>query len=442
MPEFTPEELAAWTGGCWTAAPRSAIAGFGIDSRRLRPGEAFVALRTDRRDGRDFVPDAAAAGASAAIVTAAVPTCGLAQLVVDDPVAAFREVARQHRRRFPGKVVGVSGSAGKTSTKEMLALLLAEPGAVLATEGNLNNQLGVPLTLTRLDGGRHRFAVVEAGISAPGEMAVLAGMIEPDAVIITLVGPAHLEELGGLEGVAREKAALIRGARPGGLAVFPPSCSLHEAFRNLPVRSVPAEFTLRPHRDSVEIQLAGQGVPFLLPSASEGMGANAALALVLALELGVPAEDLRNRLARWRPAPGRGEVRREKGRLLYLDYYNANPASMADALEAFQRLAPESEPRLYVLGGMEELGRDEDLYHRELGAALRLRPRDRVVFVGSQGPAVWGGAVAAGSRPEQIALHGSAAEAAPAVAGFKGAIFVKGSRKHRLEEVLHPGVLC
>lgn len=167
-----------------------------MDTRIIRSGELFVALKTEKRDGHDFLEAALAAGASGALVSRIVEGVNLPQLVVPDPLIAFQTIGREHRRLFSGRVVGITGSCGKTSTKELLALLLGGEGeGVLATQGNLNNHLGVPLTLTRLEPGRHQYAVVEAGISAPGDMAVLADMIEPDLVITTLVAPAHLQEL-------------------------------------------------------------------------------------------------------------------------------------------------------------------------------------------------------------------------------------------------------
>jgi len=178
MPSFDPGTLAAWTGGRWSHAPARPPVGFCADSRRIEPGQAFVALRTARRDGHDFVSQAEAAGACAAIVSREAPATGLAQLVVGDPLSALQSIAREHRRAFRGTVVGVTGSVGKTSTKELLAVLLgADTGVALATEGNLNNHIGVALTLTRIEPGQHAFAVIEAGISAPGEMGVLAAMI-------------------------------------------------------------------------------------------------------------------------------------------------------------------------------------------------------------------------------------------------------------------------
>ena len=198
MPSFDPEMLAAWTRGWWTRRPAEAPVGFSVDSRRLTPGVAFVALKTAKRDGHDLLADASRAGASAAIVAKEIPGIDLPQLVVGHPLAALQTVARAQRRNFPGPVIGITGSAGKTSTKELLAALLGgQESGVLATEGNLNNQIGVALTLCRLDPERHRFAVVEAGISAPGEMRLLAAMIEPDVAIVTMVGAAHLEELEG-----------------------------------------------------------------------------------------------------------------------------------------------------------------------------------------------------------------------------------------------------
>ena len=169
MPSFAPAYLATWTRGQWTAKPAQPLAGFTQDTRQLRAGQVFVALRTEKRDGHDYLAEALAAGASAALVSRADPSLALPQLVVEDPLRAFQMIAREHRRAFRGPVVGVTGSCGKTSTKNLLARLLGGDPLVLATEGNLNNHLGVPLTLTRLEAGSHESAVIEAGISGPGD---------------------------------------------------------------------------------------------------------------------------------------------------------------------------------------------------------------------------------------------------------------------------------
>jgi UDP-N-acetylmuramoyl-tripeptide--D-alanyl-D-alanine ligase len=463
MPVFAPQLLAAWTGGRWTRVPEAPLTGFCADSRALRPGQAFVALKTGRRDGHAFLAEAGRAGAVAALVAEAQAGTGLPQLVVRDPLTALQMIAREHRRGFAGPVVGISGSAGKTSTKDLLARLLGgEAGGVLATEGNLNNHLGVPLTLTRLDPRVHAFAVIEAGISAPGEMAPLAAMIEPDVAIITLVAPAHLEALGGIEGVAREKSRLPAAVRPGGRVLFPASCADHAAFRGLTGRVCVLErrfgrlgagtvapdpaaetasrlgFTVQHRADATTIALEGVSPPidFTLRRVSDGMAQNAALAICAALGLGVPAPDVAARLAGWGPAALRGEWRQVGGRRIYLDCYNANPAAMTDALAAFCAAAPDGEPRLFVLGCMEELGPGAPDYHRALGRALPLRPDDVALVIGSQAEAVREGALAAGHPPGRVRIAVSIEEVAPIVGAFQGSVFVKGSRRYALERTL------
>lgn len=456
MPAFDPKTLAIWTTGKWTQLPPAPLTGFTMDTRALRSGQVFVAIRTERRDGHDFLAEAAAAGASAALVSRANPDHALPQLVVPDPLVAFQAIAAAHRRTFRAPVIGISGSAGKTSTKNLLALLLGgEEGGVLATEGNLNNHLGVPLTLTRLEPGRHKFAVIEAGISAPGEMAPLAQMIEPDVALITLVGPAHTEELGGLEGVAREKAVLPAAVRSSGLALFPRECTQFAAFRDLSVRTItvepaevlrPAEpprdrvyYTITQRGDTTAIALAYGPPPplvFALSRVTGGMAQNAVLAICAALWLGVPRDVIQRRLDEYAPASLRGEIRREAGRLLYLDCYNANPASMRDALEAFVEIAPAGEARLYVLGCMEELGPEATRYHQELGRSLKLGSRDRVFVIGTEAESVRSGALLAGASAGQIEVTSSLDPIAAAVASFRGAVFVKGSRRYRLEQVV------
>ncbi len=449
MVAFEPVSLATGTGGRWTRTPFAPITGFDMDTRTIRPGQAFVALKTEKRDGHDFLADAAAAGATAAIVSKARPDAKLPQLVVADPLSALQLIARDHRRRFKGPVVGITGSAGKTSTKDLLTVLLGgDESSVLATRHNLNNHIGVPLTLTRLDPEEHLFAVIEAGISAPGEMALLAAMIEPDVAIVTLVAPAHLDKLVGLEAVAMEKSALAAAIRPGGLAIFPASCAEFTAFKNLrgakmivepsplPVAKGRAFFSFEHRGERTEITLGGAPEQrFELPRVSDGMAQNAALALCAALNLGMKPDLLCSRLAGWRPAALRGEWRRTGGRMLYLDCYNASPASMADALAAFCATAPEAQPRLFVLGGMEELGAESSRYHRALGRSVRLRPSDFLVAIGTHAGAVLAGALEAGNRPDQIETAESPEPAAARLAEFRGAVFLKGSRKYALERL-------
>lgn len=477
MPTFAPVDLSTWTGGRWTGQP-AALSGFAIDSRAVRPGQVFVAIKTEQRDGHEFLAAAQAAGASAAIVATPNRALALPQLVVADPLAAFQAIAREHRRAFRGHVIGITGSAGKTSTKELLTLVLGGAGTgvlategnlnkakvasgasitspVLATEGNLNNHLGVPLTLTRLDPAAHQFAIVEAGISAPGEMAPLAEMIQPEIALITMVGPAHTLALGGLEGVAREKSGLTRTLTAGGVAVFPKSCTQFDAFRDLFVDQLVLERSsvLRPatlpqhtihynviqRRDETVIAVAFGPPPpamFKLRRVTDGMADNAALAIVVALRLGVNRDTIQSRLASWTPPKLRGEIRREDDRLLYLDCYNANPASMADALATFVAITDPAERRLFVLGCMEELGAESPAHHRRLGRTLPLRSSDQLLVIGSQADEVCRGVLEQGDLSKQIQICSTLDPIAAAIAEWHGAVFMKGSRRYQLEQAL------
>lgn len=452
MPTFNPQFLASAASGRWTREPvaSASVTGFTVDSRRLAPGQCFVALKTGRRDGHAFLGAARQAGASAALVAVADPAVDLPQLVVADPLAAFQAIAAAHRRAFTAPVIGVTGSAGKTSTKELLALLLsAAPGDVLATAGNLNNQLGVPLTLTRLEPGAHKFAVIEAGIGAGGDMAPLAAMIAPDHAIVTLVGPAHLAALGSLENVAREKAVLPAATPVAGVRLFPAATLEHAAFRDLPapVLALAPEIAHEAEETRIRFSLtpADGGAPvahaFTCRRVSDGMASNAALALAMALRLGVTPSEAQARLAVWQPAALRGELCQDHaGRWLYVDCYNANPASMHDALAAFAAMAPADQARLYLIGGMEELGTDSVAYHRRLGEALArlLRAQDRALVLAAPEAAE---AVVAGSARSTVVAAPDLATLRARLEAHDGAVFIKGSRRYQLETLLLPNAV-
>jgi UDP-N-acetylmuramoyl-tripeptide--D-alanyl-D-alanine ligase len=451
MPTFAAEKLATWTGGSWSPLPGAALTGFNQDTRTLSAGQVFVALKTDKRDGHDFLGEARKRGATAALVNRAIPGESLPQLVVDDPLAAFQRIAREHRREFHGSVVGVTGSVGKTSTKDLLALLLGGEPAALATVGNLNNHIGVPLTLTKLDPAIHLAAVIEAGINTPGEMSSLAGMIEPDHAIVTLVAPAHLENLKSLDGVAAEKATLLRAVRPDGLQVFPVSCWKFAAFHDLanPLLLVPenegmtrvtgrtVKFNVFHRPERTEVRFEGRRT-FILRRVSAGMAQNAALALTLASELGVGDAVLQSRLENWQPSRWRGELRTSGETTVYCDFYNANPASMSDAIDAFNGAVRTDLPRVYVIGCMEELGADSAEYHRQFGRTLHLRRGDHLFVIGGQAAALREGLLENGNDPAQIDVVADLVTVRERLAGFKGAVFLKGSRRYQLETVLEP----
>jgi len=472
MAYFAKHMLAKWTRGEWVNNKANAeIAGFSIDSRNIDEKQMFIALRSERRDGHAFVMDAERRGASAALTEEIVTQSGIPQLKVHKGVNALQSIAHNHRATFSGPVVGITGSCGKTSTKDLLAHLLGEQ-RVLKTAGNLNNYLGVPLTLLRLDNERHAFGVIEAGINMRDEMADLANVIDADYGIVTMVGRAHLELLESLENVAKEKADLLRLGKPKAGIVYPASCLRFRAFRDLtespnfvltPLgQQLPELDWVRPVTywclldDSNRWNLFlcdkdGIQRRFFIPTMSPGMRQNLALAIVTASELGVDDETLQQRLLRWYPSDNRGQVLRYGNSWIYSDCYNANPDSMRDSLIAFESTFESTLPRLYVLGSMYELGDDSESYHREITARMKARECDRFVFVGKYAREYQAGLAYNGINLTNVYCTEAAENAKDIVSQFEGAIFLKGSRLNRLETlipasaekiVLETGKLC
>lgn len=441
MRRFDPKALAEWTQGCWHEGrlpePSS---GFCFDTRSLSSGDLFVALR-GARDGHDFVADAVEAGAVGALVERPL-NLSVPQLIVSDTLIAMERIAGAIRAQFTGPVVGVTGSCGKTSTKEMLRLLMGEE-TTHVTAGNWNNRIGVPMTLFGLS-SQSGAAVVEAGINQPGEMAHLGAMIQADLVVVTTIGPAHLELLGSLETIAEEKAQLLVKARPEASLILPNDAFHYPAFQAAAERAIvlaeegetvvgaPAEI-VRYTLDGNQLHLGGES--YQIGSASEGVCRNAALALTVAERLGVTSADRKARMERWSPSGDRGRLLRGQDCFVYVDCYNANPASMTDALRAFDRVAPSDERRCFVLGAMNELGEQSKALHADSVAAIPLRAGDQVYLIG---PEQLTDAYRAGLPKGEWTV-----ESAPTiepfkslVAQFKGALFLKGSRAYALEQLI------
>ncbi len=454
MRPFNPEELARWAGGRWHGSP-GPIEGFCQDTRRLQGGDAFVALKTERRDGHDFLGAAQAAGASAALVSRVRGEVSLPQLEVADVLPAFHAIARSHRLGFGAPVAGITGSAGKTSTKDLLARLLGLD-TTLATSANENNLLGVPLTLTRLDGERHQAAVIEAGISEVGEMRQLAQMIQPDVAIVTLVAPVHLEGLGSLEGVAREKSLLPAALREGGRAFFPASCLRFSEFRAFGRRAVvTTDFNQEPRGNGSEqwvsyqteteegggVRLAIAGAPSSLPSlrlppVGPGMVSNAVLAILAAGHLGVSAEQIQTRLGQWQPSSWRAEWVTDGPRTILADCYNASPPSMAEAFAVFGRRFGGEAPRLFLLGCMAELGDESARLHHETGSRLKLLEQDSVWVLGEDAEALAEGIGEANGAGGLVQVADSLEDLRRAYQAHTGPVLVKGSRRYGLEALL------
>ena len=455
MDPFNPVEVASWSGGRWQGAKMPEwITGFCFDARTIKPGECFVALSCGARDGHEFVGQALNKGAGSLLLERPQEVT-LPQLIVDDSLTAMGSIASGLRRQFTGTVIGITGSCGKTSTKEMLRMLLGE-AHTHATPGNWNNRIGVPMTLFGLDENEHEFAVVEAGINQPGEMAALGAIIQADLTIITNIGPAHLELLGSLENIAAEKSHLPAYSRAEAPVILPHSAFKYPAFSKYADRAtvLAAEdeaIDIKPRkvvRYSLEVPglvssklslLDGATVQdFEVASPSRGICTNAALAIIAARYCGVSDVEIGKRLQTWAPASKRGRIEKRGEQTFYVDCYNANPASMNDALAAFCQSMPPNESRCYIIGTMNELGEDSAEMHREIGRTIELRKRDQVFFVGPEAltQVYVEGLLETGVSATQMESVNDAKRIESVVADFVGNVFLKGSRSHQLEKIL------
>ena len=397
MTLWTSDDAAKATGGRVTNGWQAD--GVSIDTRTIRPGDLFVALK-DVRDGHDFVAQALEKGAAAALVSR-VPEGVAADaplLIVPDVLRALEALGEFARARTTAKVVGITGSVGKTSTKEMLRAILSGQGRTHAAEASYNNHWGVPLTLARMPADAD-FAVIEIGMNHAGEIAPLARLARLDVALVTTVAPAHLEAFDSVEGIAHEKAAIFDGLVPGGAAIFNADIPTTPILRGkaLAVGAKPvafgmaegAEFRLLDARiadEATVCQASRRGEPMLFKVATPGrhFALNALGALAAAQALGADPMISAHDLGRWAPPAGRGQRERivldlveETFFDLIDDAFNANPASMAAALDVLIAAKPTDGigrvgggRRIAILGDMLELGPAE----AELHAAIARHP--------------------------------------------------------------------
>ncbi len=456
-PTFTPDALATATGGRWLGAPPATVAGVSTDTRTIVPGSLFVALRGESFDAHDYLAEAAAKGAAAAVVSeawSAGHAPPLPALAVPDTLIALGAVARLHRRRFSIPFVGVTGSNGKTTTREMIAAILATRGPVLKTEGNLNNDVGVPLTLFRLDAS-HASAVIELGMNHPGEIARLTAIAEPQVGVVTLAAPAHLEGLGTVEAVADAKAELYQGLPAGGIVV---ANADDPRMLKRAVASGRRMLTFASGRgrrgDVVVLEVLSQGddglrfvlgvgnreLPVHIPAlVGAHNAANAAAAAAAAIALGASDREIVQGLAAVRPVGRRLRLDTlPSGLRLVDDCYNANPASRSAALGTVVALARGAGARpVAVLGDMLELGAFEAEAHRGLGAEAAACGVGLLAAFGPRSRAVAEAARAAGLD----AFHTEALDALVAWARERlrpssDVLLVKGSRGMKLERLV------
>lgn len=413
---WTSTDAVTATGG--QSTQDWAANGVSIDTRTLQPGDLFVALK-DVRDGHDFVAQALKNGAAAALVSH-IPegvTADAPLLIVDDVLQALEKLGAFARARTRAKVVGVTGSVGKTSTKEMLRRILAGQGSVHAAEASYNNHWGVPLTLARMPPDTD-FAVIEIGMSHPGEIAPLARLADLDIALITIVAAAHLEAFRDLDGIAHEKASIFDGLRPGGTAIFPSDQSITPILQakaaavgakaitfgtNTTADYHLAQVTLCDTATIVQATRMGSPSLFKVLSPGRHFAANGLAALAVADALGLDPMIAASDLGRWQPPAGRGtrehitlDIVEETSFDLIDDAFNANPTSLAAALDVLIAATPQDGigrvgkgRRIAILGDMLELGPTEIALHEAIARHPHLNKIDLIHCVGPRMKALW-----------------------------------------------------
>ena len=458
---YTVERIARAVRGTVASAPPigadAPVTGLSTDTRTVKAGELFIALRGDRFDGHAFLGAAVGAGAAVLVVEHASAAEALLAasgrvtvIAVDDTLYALGELARDHRATFGGTVVGITGSAGKTTTKELLAAVLERLGTVKKTHGNWNNRIGLPKTVLELRPS-HRFAVIEMGTNEPGEIERLAEIAGPQIGLVTNVGRAHLEKLGSLDGVAHEKGALFRALPSDGTAIVNVDDALVERAA-VQSRAATIRFGTREGADVRVLGTAPEdggrfGARFLVRgqpvSASIGMlgrhnALNAAAAIACGLAVGVEPSQAAEAMAAVEVGAHRMAYVDAGGVNVIDDCYNANPTSMAMALLT---LLEQAGPRrkVAVLGDMLELGDEAEAAHRDLGVRAGSAGLSRIFVAGRFAALVRDGAVSAGLSARAVVTAEDAAQLVePVLADINPGdwVLVKGSRGGRLERVV------
>jgi UDP-N-acetylmuramoyl-tripeptide--D-alanyl-D-alanine ligase len=445
---FTLAGMAAVVGA--PASGEADLTGVAVDSRSVRPGDLFVAIRGARVDGHDYAAEAASRGARALLGERRPETLppGFPTLLVAHPVRALQQFASAVKRRAGFRLAAITGSVGKTTTKDFAAAILARRFSVAKTPGNQNSQIGFPMSILNMP-REPEWMVGEMGLSEPGDLSRLSRVFEPDVAAILLIGPAHLEFFPSVDAIAEAKAEILEGLKPGGTFVAnaddPRVEWIAARHRGRVVRfgrSARADVTAE------DVAVGGEGSRFrlktpagqasvALPVPGPHQVVNFLAAAAIAFAIGVAPADCAVAAGELRAAPHRGERRQHaSGALLFDDAYNANPSSVRAALETLAALP--ARRRIAVLGDMLELGGEEARWHRETGAAVVGRA-DLLVCVGSRAAAFGEGAIAAGFPAGRVERVASAEEAARLLAPMLAAgdaVLFKASRGIGLERAV------
>jgi UDP-N-acetylmuramoyl-tripeptide--D-alanyl-D-alanine ligase len=367
-----------------------------IDTRTLQSGDLYIAIKGENFDGNDFVAQAEAAGAAAVLLGEEIKTV-VPKLVVKDTRTALADLARAARQKSALPVCGITGSNGKTTVKEMIATILAVNAEVLSTQGNFNNDIGVPLTLLRLE-QKHQYAVVEMGANHPEEIRYTGRIAKPDVAVITNVGEAHIEGFGDIAGVAKAKSELIQSLGENGIAILNADDDFFEFWQNISGNRKVISFGLSENADisasdinsriedkqfitEFTLRTTDDDVAMRTSLAGKHNVVNALAAAAACIAMGVSLKQIQQGLAKVKPVAGRLEpLLGGKGNIIINDSYNANPSSLKVALDVLKLCAGES---WVVLGAFAELGKASNKIHAELGSLIKSSGVVRLLAVGS-----------------------------------------------------------
>ena len=434
------KEIAAWADGeVLSGVPAERVSVVSSDTRALKGGEIFVALKGENFDAHDYLREAADKGVKALFIQhlpQSTEEVDCAIIRVKDTLKGLQEWARNYRRSLDLKVVGITGSSGKTSTKDLISAVLSGSFPVNATKGNLNNYIGLPLTILSTD-LKDQVGVFEMGMSHPGEIEVLAEMAGPDIAVITNVGTAHLEFMGSREAIAQEKGMLTEAVTEDGWAILSAHDDFTESIRQRTRAQVvtggigcgdvqAGNVVLEMNGSRFRLAYEGEGADVSLSVPGEHMVKNATLAAAVGLKLGLSLDQVAQGLATVNLTKGRMEHKTVGGIPFLDDSYNANPDSMRAALQTMRKL-PVKGKRIAVLGRMAELGGAVEGEHRKLGEIAAENEVDLVIGVGEEGEWI---AQGVGNRAEVQIFdgHEKIAEYLRAQAGPEDLVLLKGSR--------------
>ena len=448
MPEFNATQLAIWTRGVWSRKPLVPLGAVIHDTRQMTAGALYVAIPGERFDGHTFISDAVELGAAGVLCSTGRAVEGVPCLEVDDPLQALLDMSRGYRRELNGLITGITGSAGKTTVKDLITLMLSQRGSTASTPGNWNNHIGLPLSILGMQRSDD-FGVFEVGMNRPGEIAPLSQVLNPLCGVITSIGLGHAGAFNSVEEIVQEKAELIRALPPEGVAVLDRDSSRY-AFLASQTQARVVGCSLREHSDYfgqpnedgrilvIEDRARGEMFDLPMPLPGTHMMRNVMQAVAVVREFGASVEEMKAGVETFAPSSMRWEEVPIGDRTVINDAYNANPLSMRSAIKAFAGL-PGAGEKWLVLGAMREMGLHEEHSHRFVGSFLSKYAWDGLIAVGETAERIADAAEDAGAEIGKVFRAEDTTQAARILmetSSPDARIFLKASRGEKLETVL------